>query len=111
MHVLLLQDGIGEIAAKYGLGVAVGAASLWFLAFKVWPWMTGQVERTQAARESDIEANRKDREAHQKNLDHIGVQMELMGRNTVAALEKVVEELKATHDDVREIKESTRRQR
>lgn len=108
MYVAFLQDGIGDIAAKYGLGVAIAAATLWFLAFKVWPWMTSRVEEADKARELDRIANRQDRESHQKNLESVGKQMELLGEKTVKALDEVVDKLDAMHQDIRQIKDNKR---
>jgi len=44
-----------EAVTKFGLPVVGAAVIAWFLGTKVWPWMVLQVEKTQAAREKDLD--------------------------------------------------------
>lgn len=68
------------IAAKYGVELAGAAIVAWFLGAKVWPWMTGQVEKTQTARERD--------------LDRFSEQIGRVGKEQTDALHALAEEIR-----------------
>jgi hypothetical protein len=44
-----------DAASKFGIPVVILAVVGWFLGKRVWPWMVSQVEKTQAAREKDLD--------------------------------------------------------
>lgn len=69
-----------EIATKFGLPVAALALVGWFLATRVWPWMVSQVEKTQAAREKD--------------LDRFSSQIALVGKEQTEALRSLSDEIR-----------------
>lgn len=79
-----------EIATKFGIPVAGLTAAAWFLGKHVWPWMVEQVEKTQAAREKD--------------LDRFAKQIELIGEKQAIALRDVSQAITAVSTELRELR-------